>query len=85
MVGTRGREYGLNPFLAAHSFRVYCDGYDEPETHDEVIRRIREGALDASLFYDMDAPVPLEKIAGAYADLRARRAVKYLVDLRAEP
>ncbi len=79
------REYGLNPFLAAHSFRVYCDGYDEPETHDEVIRRIREGALDASLFYDMDAPVPLEKIAGAYADLRARRAVKYLVDLRAEP
>ena len=76
------RDYGLNPFLAAHSFRVYCDGYDEPETHDEVIRRIREGALDASLYYDMDAPVPLADIAAAYKALRERKAVKYLIDLR---
>lgn len=76
------REYGLNPFLAAHSFRVYCDGYDEPEAHEEVVRRIREGALNASLFYDSDAPVPLEDIAQAYENLRARRAVKYLIDLR---
>ena len=78
------RDYGLNPFLAAHSFRVYCDGYDEPETHDEVVRRIREGALDASLYYDMDAPVPLADIAAAYAGLQKRKAVKYLIDLRAE-
>ena len=74
------RDYGLNPFLAAHSFRVYCDGYDEPETHDEVVRRIREGALDASLYYDMDAPVPLADIAAAYKALRERKAVKYLID-----
>ena len=78
------REYGVNPFLAAHSFRVYCDGYDEPETHDEVVRRIREGALDASLYYDMETPVPLEDLANAYANLRERRAVKYLIDLRVE-
>ena len=78
------REYGVNPFLATHSFRVYCDGYDEPETHDEVVRRIREGALDASLYYDMETPVPLEDLANAYANLRERRAVKYLIDLRVE-
>ncbi len=78
------RDYAVNPFLAAHSFRVYCDGYDEPETHDEVVLRIREGALDASLFYDLDVPVPLREIADAYAGLRARKAVKYLIDLRAQ-
>ena len=76
------KDYGINPFLAAHSFRVYCDGYDEPETHDEVIRRIREGVLDASLYYDLNTPVPLVDIASAFADLRARKALKYLIDLR---
>ncbi|NLD60564.1 MAG: alcohol dehydrogenase catalytic domain-containing protein [Clostridiales bacterium] len=74
--------YGINPFLAANSFSVYCGGYDEPETHDEVIRRMRLGALDASVYYDMDNPVPLGEIRSAYRDLLARKAVKYLIDLR---
>lgn len=75
-------DYGVNPFLAAHTCRLYCDGYDESETHEEVVSRIRSGALDASLYYDCARPVPLEQIAQAYADLRERRAVKYLIDLR---
>lgn len=74
-------KYAVNPFAASHSFRVYNDGYDEPETHDEVIKRIREGFLDASMWYDMDSPVPLEDIASAYAALRERKALKYLIDL----
>lgn len=85
-VGVYGRharsDYGVNPFLAAHTCRLYCDGYDESETHEEVVSRIRSGALDASLYYDCARPVPLEQIAQAYADLRERRAVKYLIDLR---
>ncbi|MGI6622720.1 MAG: zinc-binding dehydrogenase [Clostridiaceae bacterium] len=75
------KDYAINPFYAANSFRVYCDGYDEPETHDEVIKRIREGFLDASLWYDKDSPVPLEEIASAYAALKERKALKYLIDL----
>jgi L-iditol 2-dehydrogenase len=74
-------DYGINPFRTNHSFRVYCGGYDEAETHDEVIKRIREGALNASLWYDMDAPVPLEHIGTAYAALRERKALKFLIDL----
>lgn len=74
-------DYGINPFNAKHSFRVYCGGYDEAETHDEVIKRIREGALDASFWYDVNNPVPLDNIEWAYASLRDRKALKYLIDL----
>lgn len=75
------RDYGINPFNANHSFSVYCGGYDEPETHDEVIKRIREGVLDASLYYDIDNPVPLDNISEAYAALKEHKALKYLIDL----
>jgi len=74
-------DYGINPFKANHSFSVYCDGYDEPETHDEIIKRIREGFLDASLWYDINNPVPLDNIAEAYAALKEHKALKYLIDL----
>lgn len=73
--------YGLDPFRAGRSFRVYCGGYDEAEAHGAVIGRIRSGDLDASLWYDTDHPVPLADIAGAYEGLRARKALKYLIDL----
>ncbi len=73
--------YAINPFKSNHSFRVYCDGYDEPETHDEIIKRIREGFLDAALWYDMGSPLPLEQINRAYELLKERRALKYLIDL----
>ncbi|NLF28398.1 MAG: alcohol dehydrogenase catalytic domain-containing protein [Clostridiales bacterium] len=75
-------DYGINPFLSGHSFTVYCGGYDEPEAHEEVIRRIRIGALDASTYYDMGNPIPLERIRDAYRDLLDRKAVKFLIDLR---
>lgn len=78
------RDYGLNPFGAVNSFQVYCGGYDEAETHDEVVKRIREGALNASLWYDLEHPVSLRKIRDAYTDLLERKALKYLIDLRPE-
>lgn len=76
------KNYAINPFSSTHSFRVYCDGYDEPETHDEIIKRIREGFLDAALWYDMDSPIPLEQIDQAYTALKERKALKYLIDLK---
>ena len=74
--------YAINPFAARRSFRVYCGGYDEPETHEEVLRRMASGALRASDWYDVERPVPLAEISSAYGRLRRREAYKYLIDLR---
>ena len=81
--GWRGRAgYAINPFAARRSFRVYCGGYDEPETHEEVLRRMASGALRASDWYDVERPVPLAEISSAYGRLRRREAYKYLIDLK---
>ncbi|MCX7027153.1 MAG: zinc-binding dehydrogenase [Spirochaetes bacterium] len=74
-------DYGINPFLAKRSFKVYCDGYDEPETHDEVLLRISEKRLCASDWYDEEHPVPLCDISSAYERLNSHESYKYLIDL----
>lgn len=74
--------YGINPFATNNNFYVYCAGYDEPETHDEVIKRIREGKLVASDWYDTENPIKLDDIASAYERLANREAYKFLIDLQ---
>lgn len=74
--------YGINPFLTVKNFRVYCAGYDEPETHDEVVRRILEGRLRAQDFYDKEHPIALDDIAEAYERLKKREAYKFLIDMK---
>jgi threonine dehydrogenase-like Zn-dependent dehydrogenase len=74
--------YGINPFCTKNNFKVYCAGYDEPETHDEVIKRIREGKLKAEDWYDKKDPLPLDRIAEAYERLKNREAYKYLIDMK---
>lgn len=74
--------YGINPFDARRSFRVYCDGYDEAETHDEVIRRVLAHKLSAADWYDTQNPVLLADIVDAYDRLKKGADVyKYLIDL----
>jgi threonine dehydrogenase-like Zn-dependent dehydrogenase len=73
--------YGINPFAAQRSFRVYCGGYDEPETHEEVLRRMAARALRASDWYDPGRSVPLAGIAAAYERLKRHDGYKYLIDL----
>lgn len=80
--GWNGRSsYALNPFNAASSFRLYSDGYDEEESNGEVQSLILQGKLDASVWYDMDSPVPLQNICEAYQSLRKHEALKYLINL----
>ena len=43
---------------------------------------ILQGKLDASLWYDMEHPVPLDKISDAYDSLRRHEALKYLIELK---
>lgn len=75
--------YALNPLAAPGSFRFWKGGYDEAEVHDEVVRLMQEGRLDARPFLsNLDSPLPLARIAEALALVRERRAVKALVRLR---
>ena len=76
--------YGLNPFLTGGSFRVYNDGYDEEETHGQVVAMIRQGRLRAGDWYDTERPTALDDIAAAYERLRHHEALKYLIRLRPE-
>lgn len=75
------RSYGLNPFLAGASFRVYSDGYDEEESNGQVQSLVLQGKLFASPWYDLENPVALQDIATAYDSLRRHEALKYLIDL----
>lgn len=74
--------YGINPFATSKNFIVYNEGYDESETHDEVIKRIREGKLNACDWYDVKNPIKLDDIASAYERLKNREAYKFLIDLQ---
>ena len=72
---------GINPFMAKSSFSVYAGNYDEEEVHGEVVSMVLKGMLSAELWYDMEQPVPLEKISDAYERLKEHQALKYLVAL----
>lgn len=71
----------VSPRLARGSFTVWNGGYDEAETHQRVAELALQGKLEPSAWYDVEKPYPLERIADAFADLAARRAVKILVAL----
>lgn len=80
--GWNGRKsYGLNPFHAQRSFRVYADGYDEEESNSQVQAMVLSGRLRAAPWYDLERAVPLSEIADAYDRLRRHEALKYLIDL----
>jgi threonine dehydrogenase-like Zn-dependent dehydrogenase len=71
----------INPSNAKGTFTVYNDGYDDSEMHRQVLDFVKQGKLDARIWFDMDHPYPLEKIAEAFEDLRQRKAVKALIQL----
>lgn len=80
--GWNGRaSYGINPFLAKHSFHVYANSYDEEESNAQAQSMILLGKLKADLWYDMEHPVLLDDIASAYDSLRRHEALKYLIQL----
>jgi D-arabinose 1-dehydrogenase-like Zn-dependent alcohol dehydrogenase len=74
----------ISPLRASGSFTVYADGYDEEETHDEVMSRIVDGSLDASIWLDLEHPFDLDHIADAFDAIRSKRLVKALIKLSAD-
>ncbi len=78
-------DYGklrINPDRARGTFTFYQGGYDEPETHQQVVALFQAGRLDASIWLDLDHPFDLEQINNAVEATRARKVVKALVRVR---
>lgn len=71
----------LDPFKARGPFRWQPNEYDEAEAHGRVVDFVLSGKLDASLWMDLEHPVPLARISEAYASLRRKEAVKILIEL----
>lgn len=74
-------EYGINPFKAAGTFTIYNGGYDEEETHGQVLDFMRAGKLDAGVWLDLERPFTLAQIGQAMEAVAARKLVKALVRL----
>ncbi len=63
----------INPKKVRGAFTVHPASYDESETHQTVSELVLQGRLDASLWYDMESPYPLDSIAAAFDDIIVRR------------
>ncbi len=78
-------DYGLvalNPTVARGAFTWHGGGnYNEAETHQQVCDLVRDGRLDATLWYDPASPWPLAEIAEAFRAIQRRDSVKALIDL----
>ena len=73
--------YRINPDRAPGTFTFAKYGYDEAETHQQVVDFVRLGKLDAGNWLNLDSPYPLTHIADAFAALERREHVKALVQL----
>lgn len=72
----------ITPLTSRGSFTFYNGGYDEAETHEQVMALIAAGRLDASIWLDLDNPFSLDRIGDALEAVRERRLVKALIRIR---
>lgn len=77
-------DYGqslLNPVNARGTFTCYNDGYDEAETHDEIVSLVNSGLLDAKMWLDFENIFDLDNIKDAFDAVRNRDMIKALIRL----
>jgi len=75
-------DYGactINPTRARGTFTYYNGGYDEEETHEQVISFWQQGLLRPELWLDLQHPFSLAEIHQALAAVHERKIVKALV------
>ena len=75
------KSYTLNPMGGQGSFTIFNGGYEESEAHDAVLKFMKEGKLDASIWLDFSNVFTLDQIADALKAVRDRKFVKALVKL----
>ena len=66
---------------ACRGFTYYAGGYDEEETNDRVVGLVKNGALDAGIWLDIEHPFELDDIASAFKSLDEKQIVKALIKL----
>ena len=69
----------ISPLRSRGTFNFYNGGYEEAETHDQVMDLVRDGKLDASVWLDLDRRFPFDRINDALDAVRQRDVVKALV------
>lgn len=72
----------IHPALARGSFRYYGGGYDEAETHQDVIQLAESGSLDPELWLGSRPPHPLDDIESALRSATGDDVLKSLVTLQ---
>lgn len=72
----------IRPMMIPCSFRFYNGGYDENEAHEAVVQQILSGKLDCKYWIDCANPYPLEEIVQAYEDVRGRKCLKALIQIK---
>lgn len=75
------KRYGLNPNLGPSHFHIYNGGYDEPETHEQVMDLIRAQKLDAGNWLDRENIFTWENAPEAYEHVRKKKAIKSVIKL----
>jgi threonine dehydrogenase-like Zn-dependent dehydrogenase len=81
-------DYGkvtINPTAAPGGFTFANHHYAEGETHEQVVKLIRRGLLDARNFCDLDHVFALQDISAALEAVRERRVIKAVVRLSDAP
>lgn len=78
-------ESTIHPARARGSFTLYNDGYDEPETHDEICARLLAGEYDPEWWLGPGCPsTALDSIAEAFDAIARRAVIKPLIALGGE-
>lgn len=81
-IGIYGMDDIANVTLApSKTFTLCSNGYDEAETHEDVLAFYRKGQLDPSVWIDRDNAFALTDIAKAFEAIRNRTQVKPLIRL----
>ena len=70
----------INP-TAARAFTYIPCGYDEAETHEQVVALVQAKKLDATIWLELDEAYDLTDIHAAFDAIREKRRVKSLVKL----
>jgi D-arabinose 1-dehydrogenase-like Zn-dependent alcohol dehydrogenase len=72
----------LDPFQARGRFQWNPIDYDEAEAHTSIVNFVLALRLKASLWMDLQHPLPFIDIGEAYASLRRKEKIKILIQIK---
>jgi len=73
----------INPLGVKRTFTYYAGGYDQAETHDDVISYMKTGRLHPADILELDHVYALDDIMRAYTDAWERKVIKSVIKIKA--